>query len=159
MDRVPSYEEDVLAWSEHQAGLLRGLKPGAGLPNDLDLANIAEEVEAVGRSELSALESQVFNLLVHALKAASLPEAPSLRHWLDKMGLFQQAALRAFTPSMRQRLDLDLIWRRAARQAERSLRRYGEAVVPHPQTCPFTLDALLDDSVEPEALVACLLPG
>lgn len=112
----------------------------------------------MGRSELAAVESQLFNLLVHALKAASAPRSTAVPHWLDEMGVFQQAALRAFAPSMRQRLDLDLGWRRATRQAERSLRRQGEALVPHPATCPFALDELLDETLEPEALVARLFP-
>ncbi|TCZ65529.1 DUF29 domain-containing protein [Roseicella aquatilis] len=158
MDRVPSYDEDILAWSEHQAALLRALKPGAGLPNDLDLENIAEEVEAVGRSELAAVESHLFNLLVHAAKALSPPQASPVRHWLEEMSLAQQGALRSVAPSMRRRLDLQGLWRRAVRQAERSLRLHGEAIAPLPATCPFTLDELLDESLEPEAYVARLQP-
>ena len=112
----------------------------------------------MGRSELAAVERQIFNILVHAVKAAAAPGTDRVPHWLDEMGVFPQAALRAFAPSMRQRLDLPMIWRRAARQAERSLRRFGTTPPPLPVTCPFTLDELLDDAVEPEALVARLLP-
>ena len=112
----------------------------------------------MGRSKLAAVESQIFNILVHAVKAAAAPGTDRVPHWLDEMGVFPQAALRAFAPSMRQRLDLPMIWRRAARQAERSLRRFGATPPPLPVACPFTLDELLDDAVEPEALVARLLP-
>lgn len=112
----------------------------------------------MGRSQLAAVESHLFTLLVHAIKAASSPGANPVRPWLEEMSLAQQAALRAFSPSMRQRLDPTTLWRKARRQAERSLRLHGEAVAPMPEACPFTLDGLLDDSAEPEAYVARLAP-
>jgi hypothetical protein len=66
MDLPASYEEDFYAWSQHQAAILRRLAAGAraGLPNDLDLENVAEEIEGVGRSELAAVRSQLSVMLV-----------------------------------------------------------------------------------------------
>ncbi len=49
------YDADVLEWSEHQARLLRqhaAGKPGNEAP---DWTNIIEEVESVGRSQLTAV--------------------------------------------------------------------------------------------------------
>lgn len=48
------YDEDILAWSEQQAALLRDLARHRDLPNALDLENVAEEIESVGRDELRA---------------------------------------------------------------------------------------------------------
>ena len=41
----------------------------------LDVENVAEEIESVGRSELAAVESQLHNTLVHLMKLVAEPEA------------------------------------------------------------------------------------
>jgi hypothetical protein len=50
-------DEDILLWSEHQAELLRRLAAGEPVNERLDWANIIEEVESVGRSDLRAVQS------------------------------------------------------------------------------------------------------
>jgi hypothetical protein len=57
------YERDFVAWLEQQATLAR-----ASQVSRLDLVNIAEELEGMGRSERRALESQLIRLLMHLLK-------------------------------------------------------------------------------------------
>lgn len=57
------YEDDVIAWSEQQAALLR-----AGRWELLDRDNIAEEIEDVGKSEKRELQSRQTALLTHLLK-------------------------------------------------------------------------------------------
>ncbi|MQA19398.1 DUF29 domain-containing protein [Rugamonas rivuli] len=57
------YEDDVIAWSEQQAALLR-----AGRWELLDRDNIAEEIEDVGKSEKRELQSRQTVLLAHLLK-------------------------------------------------------------------------------------------
>ena len=47
------YDNDVYAWAEQQAAVLRGLAARRDLPNELDLANVIEGIEDVGRGELS----------------------------------------------------------------------------------------------------------
>ena len=50
------YDEDILVWSEQQAAALRSLASRRDLPNELDLANVIEEIEDVGRSEFHAVD-------------------------------------------------------------------------------------------------------
>jgi hypothetical protein len=64
------YERDVLAWSQHQADLLRRLGRGERV-NDIDWANVAEEVEDLGLSELHSVESVLDLFIVHLLKVAT----------------------------------------------------------------------------------------
>ena len=45
------YERDALAWSDQQAELLRSVAGGGG-HGSVDWANVIEEVQDVGRSEL-----------------------------------------------------------------------------------------------------------
>jgi Domain of unknown function DUF29 len=48
------YDRDILAWSEHQATLLRRAALGERV-NDIDWAHVVEEIEDVGLSELNAV--------------------------------------------------------------------------------------------------------
>ena len=63
-DRNSLYETDFFAWTQEQAQLLRERKF-----DDIDLENLAEEVETVGRSDKHQIESakksgiEVYNLL------------------------------------------------------------------------------------------------
>ena len=54
------YDTDILTWSERQAELLRRRAAGE-LVNDaeIDWPNVAEEIEAVGRTERRACESHL----------------------------------------------------------------------------------------------------
>ena len=58
-----SYESDFYGWTQEQAALLR-----AGRLADLDIENLIEEVETMGRSEKRELESRLTILLLHLLK-------------------------------------------------------------------------------------------
>jgi hypothetical protein len=58
-----SYDQDFYCWTQEQAALLR-----AGRLNDLDIENLIEEVETMGRSEKRELENRLTILLVHLLK-------------------------------------------------------------------------------------------
>lgn len=57
------YERDFYAWANEQAALLQ-----AGKISDADIANIAEEIATLGRSEKRELVSRLTGLLLHLLK-------------------------------------------------------------------------------------------
>ena len=65
------YEADVVAWAQEQAALLR-----AGRFSEIDIANIAEEIEDVGKSEKRELASRMAVLLAHLLKW-KIPASPA----------------------------------------------------------------------------------
>src|ERR687884_1012100 len=54
MGEASLYETDILAWTEQQAAALRDLAGRRDLPNALDLENVIEEIETLGRNELKA---------------------------------------------------------------------------------------------------------
>jgi len=58
-----NYNKDFYSWTQEQAALLR-----AGRLNDLDITNLIEEIESMGRSEKRELQSRLTVLLVHLLK-------------------------------------------------------------------------------------------
>jgi hypothetical protein len=135
------YDRDVLAWSEHQADLLRRLARGERV-NDVDWEHVVEEIEDVGLSELHAVQSLLNQMLVRLLKLGGWPESQSANHWRVELVAFQKDAARRFAPSMTQRIDLLRLYADALEQLG-GIEYDGNAPLPWPADCPFTLDQLL----------------
>ncbi len=142
MDRAVPYDTDILIWSEQQAAALRSLASRCDLPNDLDLANVIEEIEDVGRSEFHAVESLLENILIDLVLLAADPDAPATRGWIAEIVAWNVALRRRISPSMRARLDIDILWRDALRIAEAKLASWdqgkaGAITGLHGTPCPF----------------------
>jgi hypothetical protein len=143
MSSATLYDEDVYAWSRQQADLLRALARRRDLPNDLDLARITEEIEAVGSETLNAVHSLLANILVHALKLASLPDdSDTAGHWRREVRAFQRQVVARYRPSMRQYLDLEEIWSLAVRDARIELKEQGQMLLPIGPECPIPVEEL-----------------
>ena len=140
------YETDALAWSEHQAELLGRMAAGERLNGDVDWSNVIEEVHDVGSSQLRACNGLLRRAMLHLLKLKAWPGSQAARHWHQEAGNFLDDAAASFSPTMRQRIDLGELYGRALRRAASMTDDAGEAN-PLPQTCPFTLDALLAGDV------------
>ena len=137
------YEDDILLWSERQAGLLRRVAAGDRVNDrDLDWANLGEEIEAVGRSELRAVESLSTQAIVYRLKQLCWPASGEFRHRRGEEIRFRQDAADAFSPSMGQRIDLARLNRRAAQQLPADID--GMSAAPVPDLSGVTLDEWLD---------------
>lgn len=155
MSDVADYDLDILLWSERQAALLRGLKTNArDLPNELDLENVAEEIESVGREQLAAVESLVTQILIHALKASATPRPDLVSKWAAEASAFNLGAARRATPAILRRIDVDELWRDAVRQAKLELARFNEALPDGlPANAPARIDELVRKPLDFEALV------
>ncbi len=139
-----AYDDDILIWSEKQGALLRRLAAGEPLNNGgPDWENIIEEIESVGRSQLSAVRSLLTQALIHMLKAEAWPLARDVPHWRAEAIRFRQDAAEAFAPSMRQRIDVAQLYARALRAVPETVD--GQPPLPMPPACPVTLDDLLGD--------------
>ncbi len=137
------YDADVLEWSEHQAWLLRRHAAGEKLNETPDWANIIEEVESVGRDQLHAVESFLVQALSHMLKAEAWPLSREVPGWQAEARRSRGDAAARFSPSMRQRIDLAKVYRRALRSLPETMG--GQSALPVPECCPVTLDELLSD--------------
>jgi hypothetical protein len=130
---MSDYDIDILQWSEHQGGLLRRRAAGQ-LVNDgeLDWANIAEEIESVGRSERSALASRIRTIIEHLAKLDVSPATEPRAGWRDTVlrARTEIEALLEDSPSLRQRLDgvVKSERVRALRLAASALAQYGETM-------------------------------
>ena len=148
------YDLDALAWSEQQGGLLRRIAEGERLNAAVDWPNVIEEIEAMGRSELRSCGSSLRQAMVHLLKLRAWPGSQAAEHWRSEVFVFLDLAQRAFTPSMRRRINLDDEYRAALRLARFAMREIETPARPLPDACPFTLDELLTG--EPATLLARL---
>jgi len=123
----------------------------AGCLDLLDIENIAEELDALGRSDSRALDSHFKNLLVHLLKWQMQPWRRS-NSWRNSIDNSRQAIakLTADSPSLRPRLPLVIqnTYHDAVRQASLETRipeRY------FPARCPYSMDQLLNKDFLPES--------
>jgi hypothetical protein len=136
------YDDDILLWSERQAALLRRMAAGERVNDrDLDWPNISEEIEAVGRSELRACEALLMQAIVHRLKQACWPQSSEVPHWREEEIRFRQEAADAFSPSMRQRIDMVRIYRRASQRLPAMID--GIPALPVADAGPPMLDEML----------------
>ncbi|MGI9279272.1 MAG: DUF29 domain-containing protein [Endozoicomonas sp.] len=69
------YDTDFYSWTERQAQLIR-----EGRLSELDLENILEEIESMGRSDYRALQSRLGILFMHLLKWEYQPEKRQTGH-------------------------------------------------------------------------------
>jgi hypothetical protein len=72
MQTTTLYEQDFYAWTQQQAELLR-----SGKWNLIDVENLVEEMESLGRQEQQELRNRLGVLLGHLLKWYYQPEARS----------------------------------------------------------------------------------
>lgn len=139
------YDTDLYAWTVAQAAHLRAMKWNA-----LDVDHLAEEIEALGNEQRHAVESHLRILLMHLLKWAYQP-GRRRRSWLSSMTNARaeiEARLRR-NPSLQPELPDFLAWAypKACRAAADET---GRPRASFPQTCPWTLQQLLNDDFLPE---------
>jgi hypothetical protein len=148
------YDDDICAWADQQAAALRGLAGRRDLPNQLDLGNVIEEIEDVGRNEIRAVESLVENVLVHLILLATDPDAPAIRDWRGEITAWTASIQRRVSPSMPGRIDMQGIWRAAVRIACARLSDWDEDNAVKAKTalggtfCPLTIAAFCAEEFE-----------
>ena len=81
VEQVGLYDADFHAWCVEQAARLR-TRSAIGANDGLDYVNLAEEIEALARSDTRAIRSHVRVLLLHLLKWQFQPSqrTPSCRN-------------------------------------------------------------------------------
>ncbi len=136
------YTADILSWSEHQATLLRRRAAGDPVQDaDLDLPNIATEIHAAGQAQVDAVETSLYQALLHMLKAEAWPLSDAVPHWQSEARSFRVQALRRYRPSMALRISVTGLYADALYAMPETVD--GQAPLPLPATCPVTLDELV----------------
>ena len=145
MDGADTYNRDFYAWAQEQAALLR-----AGRLSEADVANIAEEIESMGRSEKRELVSRLTVLLTHLLKWHGQPDRRG-RSWRLTIATqrIQLADHLADNPSLKPMLPEALAhgYRVALLDAQRET---GLDEGAFPVACPWTAGQVMDDGFLPD---------
>ncbi len=132
--------------------MIRRLRGTArGLPNELDIENVAEKIASAGRSELATVQSFIRLVLLHLTKLAVETDSAAAGHWQSQVTGFHSDLMHRYAASMRQRIGIDELWATACQQASSSVNR--ETVDRLPAHCPFDIDDLVVRSVQVSELV------
>jgi Domain of unknown function DUF29 len=139
------YEQDFFLWTQQMATALR-----EGRLEQLDLENLAEEIESLGRSDRRALQSRLVVLLHHLLKWRYQPQQRT-GSWKGTLSE-QRRRIRVLledSPSLRSLLDnaVKECYLDARRQASDET---GLPLTDFPEVCPFLLVDILDLSFLPD---------
>lgn len=139
------YDQDVYLWSQEQAALLR-----EGAWQDVDIANVIEEIESVGINLRQALGGRLYCLLIHLLTWRYQPARRS-RSWeqtilhrrdaIDRLCSKSPSLVGTITPEVQEEYP------RARRRASQETRL---PLGTFPAACPWETEQLLDPDFWPE---------
>jgi hypothetical protein len=142
---TPTYEADFAGWAQAQADHLR-----AGRVAELDVANIVEELESLGRQEYRELRSFIEIILLHMLKWDHQPERRS-RSWANSIAEHRHRVRRQLkeNPSLKPRISeaVDEAYQDARFVAARQT-RLNRATFP--EACPYSWDDIQTRDFEME---------
>ncbi len=143
------YETDFSAWLDQQAGLLRRGDLAA-----LDLENLAEEIESLGRSQRRELASRVTVLLMHLLKWDMQPDERS-NSWRNTINGQRRELERLLkqSPSLRRTLP-DVIASEYDDAKADAVEETGLVQYPVPLMCPFSPAQVMDRAFPTRLVVA-----
>jgi hypothetical protein len=138
----PLRETDFVEWAAQTAELLR-----QGRFAEVDLEQVAEEIQDLADMRKAAVRSQMRRLLMHLIKLRSQSQrgGSSWRRSIAGARAEIEDALEE-SPSLRRHLEetLERTYRRAVKQALDETNLTSKAAeLAIPETCPYTLDELL----------------
>jgi hypothetical protein len=148
------YDTDFAAWSDHQAELLRRMGAGDRVNNQVDWENVAEEIETLGRSDRREIRNRLAVICEHLLKWAYQPERRS-GSWRGSVIEARQqiASLIEESPSLEAYPATVLNARHGAYLHGRAKAVAATELGVLPETCPWSIEQLLDDQFWPEQQV------
>lgn len=139
------YNTDFYGWTKEQADLLR-----SGSLGQLDTQNLLEEIESMGNSQRSELESRLEVLFLHLLKWVFQPSHRG-RSWQLTIAEQRRKVARRLSksPSLKRELD------------EMTTDAYGDAILSaaretgmdentFPKSCPWSFEQIMDSEFYPD---------
>ncbi|PDS34386.1 hypothetical protein CO665_30600 [Rhizobium anhuiense] len=148
-----SYDSDFVSWTRDQAKLLRALYPER---TGLDIANLAEEIDALGRMEVSAMSQHLYRLLKSLLLLSATVDVPDRRRWKREASESQIDAIIGMSPGLDRHIDLARTYKLARRGAVDMLAELNVQIPDFPTTCPLAFDQLIDEHFDVAAAIKML---
>lgn len=139
------YDSDFYTWTQQQAALLK-----SGRLTEIDIENLIEEIETMGRSEKRALESRLSVLLLHLLKWQYQPgrRGNSWKYSIDEQRLRFQKVLRQ-NPGLKSELS-EIIADAYELAALKAAHETGLRADVFPKVCPWSFEQLAETGYYPE---------
>ena len=135
-----TYETDFYLWTQQQADLLR-----QGALSALDMDNLIEEIESMGKRDRRAIGSYLRNVIMHLLKWRYQPQRRGTS-WQGSInaGRDEIDVLLNESPSLNPQLSTLITdeYRRARKQASLET---GLPLITFPEECPFTVEQITGD--------------
>ncbi|MFM6040349.1 MAG: DUF29 domain-containing protein, partial [Sphaerospermopsis kisseleviana] len=139
------YNEDFYLWIETTAKQLKN-----GNFAEIDLENLIEEIESMGRSEKRALKSNLLILLMHLLKYKYQPDKRS-NSWLSTIFEHRRRLKEELTESPSLKKYFSEVFSECYQDARKlASLETGLSVDTFPVDCPFTTDEILNQDYLPE---------
>ena len=155
------YDDDFYVWTQDQAKALRELA-AERWNGPLDLLNLAEEVEDLGRAERNACRSQVVRILEHFLKLAWSPAHLPRSGWKRSIVDGRNELGRHLTRTIERRLvgEVESLYQEARDAVMIDFEEHGEAVAAQaiPDRCPFNWDEIRRRNWYPEPVTRPAAP-
>ena len=149
----PRYQDDFYAWTQYQAAVVREM-PVTDI--GFDREHVAEEIEALGRSERDAVRHQIRLIIAHILLLTNSPIKLPRSEWQDAIDDARQIVSDKMTASLRRETEniLAKLYTDGRNRAELTLHAQGarNTAAELPFVCPYTLDQLLLQDWYPTAL-------
>src|SRR5262245_35202576 len=141
---MEGYEQDFYAWTQRTADLLRARRF-----DEADIEHVAEEIENMGRRDVRELNSRVQVLLMHLLEWQLQPDRRS-RSWRATITTqrLEMDGVLAQSPSLRPKVATGLA-DNYVRAVKRTVAETGLAGDRSPDTCPLTVEQILDEDFLP----------
>ena len=145
IETTSEYQKDFYAWLMNNARLLRERNF-----SEIDIENIAEELEAMGKGEKRELINRLTVLLAHLLKW-QFQAAKRSRSWKNTI-LMQRIDVSDFledSPSLRHEIidKIETAYEKAKLSAEDEM---GIDKSHFPEHCPFPFEKILEKEFFPE---------
>ncbi|WP_133513355.1 DUF29 domain-containing protein [Candidatus Thiosymbion oneisti] len=140
-----AYDGDFYDWTIKTSKLLR-----EGHIGEVDLEQVAEEIEDMGKSDKRALSSYLKLLMVHLLKWHYQPKYRGISWKLSITNARDEIQdLLKDSPSLNSKVE-QLITDRYATARKRASLETGLVLDSFPNACPFSVEQLLDDDYWPD---------
>lgn len=139
-------DADEYAWLLSQAD---ALKRRRGVDHD----GIRDFLEEAAEDMLSRVTSQIVNLLAHTAKAAHTKNSQVIGHWRSECAEFHDQIVDAYRPSMRQKIDMQALWKRAQRKVYASFEDHGEPRPNLPKHVTVAVETIVDPDLHFEMMI------
>lgn len=138
------YDSDFHEWTRAQARAIAERRVA-----DVDWANVAEEIESLGRSDKNEIRNRLTNVLLHLAKWEYQPEKRKYG-WQASIREGRMRIMGSIdsSPSLKNYPEecLDWCWKHGRSKAALEMRRKVSTL---PENCPYTVEQALDDAFWP----------